>query len=341
MYRVPFSVLLLILVWIVTNGCVSSPSITEPGAEETERLSPGSSAPANEEDGRLPEDAAISPIPALPDPEQADRDLPSGEDDDPPPNESGAGDAPEPWTAPTSTAPDRPDAQQRRSIAAWVLGRPLRITEPTRRSRGGHTHSLTGAQDLLYRSYLNQLLADAEIVLDQGAAESAIALTVIPEFRSDDSDRNAYGATTLIVLLRLEGPGSSGTEARTELHGPLVLSRVSHEDAHLNSLRRIDPTAMGRAVNALRGELAEMVADRGIPFSVTRISGQFVDRTDEDVYAVLRSLGVPDEPERVWRLYDSPEHVRQEIAALLVGSAYRFLLNPLTREIRFLYNDES
>ena len=117
----------------------------------------------------------------------------------------------------------------------------------------------------------------------------------------------------------------------------MVLSRVSHEDAHLNSLRKIDPTAVRRAIDSLQDELADAVAERGVPFSVE----PFPDESDDDLFAVLRSLGVPGEQERIWRLYDSPERIRAEIAELLSKSSYRVLLNPLTREIKFLYNEES
>ncbi|MDA3950155.1 MAG: hypothetical protein PF508_13170 [Spirochaeta sp.] len=314
------------------SGCVSTPPTDRsptrssvPAGEAT-----GSSVPAGEEDDRSPGESPVSPIPSAPDPEREEPDPSPNAEGDLPADDFDAGDTPEPWEPPTTVAPDRPDAAQRRLIASWIRERPLRIS-------GQRGRTAPGAQELLYRSYLNQLFADAGIQFEQGAAESTIVLTVTPEFQSDESDRNAYGATTLIAVLRLEGPEVVGTEAHTELHGPLVLSRVSHEDAHLNSLRRIDPTAVRHAITTLRGELADMVAERGVPFSIA----PFPDRAAEDVYAVLRSLGIPDERDRVWHLYDSPERIRTEIAELLVGSSYGFLLNPLTREIRFLYNEES
>ena len=193
MHRILFSGLLLTLFGILLSGCVSPPDAPESKEERAGRRPAGSSVPTVPSGDRSPGESSAPSLPTVPDAEQDTTEPSEGEFDDT--------EAPEPWTPPTTIAPNSPHPTQRRSIARWVGERPLRLSIRNEYATAVREHAENRGRDLLYRSYLNQLLADAMVQFQHGAVESSIVLTISPKFQSDESDRNVYGATTLIVML--------------------------------------------------------------------------------------------------------------------------------------------
>lgn len=285
-----------------------------------------------------PPSAPERPLPSFPYPEQ----LPAVESDDngtpvtelPPPTVPEKETSPE-WEPPGIVAPPFPDGAKRSEMLGWLRSRPTRVVidDPP----------ADGAMALPFRRYLSEIVSAAGLSTGSTAGETVFEVVITPELSAEASALNRYGSVRLHLNVALEGP--EGPTVTTSLTGPTVMSRLSSPDAQLNSLRAIERAAVRRAVEALREELSDRIASRGIPYPVIGASG----RADE-IHAVLRSLGVPGgtalEAERgveqkVWYLFGSPAAISRELGDIFDGSRYDYALHPLNRTITIIYNEEN
>jgi hypothetical protein len=231
-----------------------------------------------------------------------------------------------PWEPPTDVAPDTPSGEARRELARWVTERPLvvRVTD----SDGTSGFSV-------HRTYVMEFVAAGSFgASGDSAGDSGVVLDFRTAPRIVPSERNFYAAADLILTMYLQGFGTEQVE--TTVMGPTVLSTLSHGDAWLNSLRRIDVAGIERAVGALKEELAESIAGRGLTYIL-----EYSDEGSRDEqYAVLRSLGFPGDETEMWYIPLPPVLLRNRIAGLLDGYDHEFILNPATRSGRFIDRDK-
>jgi len=194
-----------------------------------------------------------------------------------------------------------------------------------------------------FRRYLNEIVSAAGIRSNGPVAETAFLIDIAPELSRTESAVNRYGTAVLNVRVTLEG--ADAPAVATSITGPSTLSRLSSEDAQLNSLREISGRTLQYAVATLGEELSEEIASRGIPYRIARSGG-----SRDELHAVLRSLGIPqrdtggfdsgDFPE-VWLLFGSPGTISRRLGDILDGSGYEHGMHPLHRTITITYNEEN
>jgi hypothetical protein len=261
------------------------------------------------------------------------------------PNETTTGEppaAPEPdqeiapaWSPPPEAAPSAPDDTERTGMHDWLRARPVRVTvEPD---------AFEGAMSFPFLRYLNEIVSTAGLRNGEHAAETVFMVTVAPQLFRGESALNWYGTVELDVEVFLEG--TDAPKVTTSITGPPTLSRISSEDAQLNSLREIQGQTLRHAVTAIREELSDAIASRGIPYRVERSGG-----SRDEIFAVFRSLGIPAvEPEdpvsdvfpEVWLLFGPPATISRELGDILDGSGYGHAMHPLNRTITIIYNEEN
>jgi hypothetical protein len=188
------------------------------------------------------------------------------------------------------------------------------------------------------RAHLTERLVEAGIPArafrpDGGTTRSLLVVGVRGEAAT--SEINAYGRVRLVLRYRTT-PGGTIEEA-VELDGPFRLSRVSSADAAVNSLYAVGPELYGRMLAALDRGWQRRVASVGLLYRVVSLPD---GEARGDVLRVLEYLGVQNGSDQ-WLMYDTPPMIARELRRILVGSDYGFSLDPLTGEIRIVYNDNT
>lgn len=257
--------------------------------------------------------------------------------DRPPPEESPPEDEIVPWSPPDVVAPSTVPVDARPTLERWVSQRDTLYNVEV-------YHPVPGAR-LIAARYIQEMIAAGEEI-DQNTSESAFRVTIVPTFRSEQSEKNRYGAVELSIAVSLEGPDLHRSE--TTVVGPLMLSRVSSTDGQLNSIRRIDRNRFHDAIQTLRAEIGDDVSQHGLPYRVIYPPPGIKAPNDHPIgddtthvgalTRVFRSIGIPSQIDGVWYLYAPPEPLRDYLQVVFQGSGYDFLIHPLTREIRIIYN---
>jgi hypothetical protein len=171
------------------------------------------------------------------------------------------------------------------------------------------------------------------VVDDPGFARSYLHIHVEGERRN--SRLNSYGRARLLVRYST-GPGRT-IEETVELLGPFRLSRVSASDAVINSLLAIESQVFRTVLLSLDKAWQRDLVTDGLSYFVAEMPE---GDPSVDVQHVLDHLTVPVDGNRR-RGFDTPPMIARELQRYLVGSPYGFSLNPLTGEIRIVYNDST
>ncbi len=234
------------------------------------------------------------------------------------------------WEPPVERAPTRLSEETRRELVAWMDLRPVVVRL---------SHTMLGPDSSIEREYVDALVNTGYSKGDVRTTsrrfdECRLVLVLAPETRIHASTKNYYASTVIHVSLSLQG--YNGDEVHTIVTGPSVLSSLSHRDAALNSLRRIPPDSLERAILSLRGQLTMTIARRGLPYYFEYSE----DTRSDEQYSVLRSLGMPGVGEQMWYIPFPPVPLQNRMSQLLIGSDYDFVLNPATRFGRFIYRDK-
>ncbi len=232
-----------------------------------------------------------------------------------------------------------PAARQRERILAYYrrdVGDPVAFSV--------HSHIDLGAFDAVARYYIDTLIGEIDgrgAIGDSGTtARHTVTIALDGEYVS--APRNYYGRAVLTVTYRT-GPGLA-IVAADSIVGPYRFSRLSRMDGLLNSLRGISPRTMVRVLYALQERAADEMGRNGLPYT---IYWETDERPPHDLRAVLRTLGHPaggesEEAEGYgWNLFEPPNTLAERMETILDGSAYRFVLEPLTGTIRFFYNSDT
>lgn len=309
-------------------GCATSPSIPEDGY--TSETSRETAIVENESVERTDDEAREERVLAEPARPPADEPGESVEDEEVSTEAE--------WAPPSEMAPAVVPLEKRDAIVRWIDTLPYIFEYETTRHDPGTS--------LVLRRYLRELMAAVGPV-DRRVGENALRVTITPTLISDASAKNDYGVAEVSLALRLEGPSSPVVIETVE--GQWSLSRVSSIDAQLNSLRRIDPSIIARAVDALREKAAGEFAIRGIPYRIEYPDGTGGDGENRDdgeevrelIDAVFHSIGTPIDTAGIWQLHAPPDAVGGSLETILVDSPFDFSINPLTRDIRIIYNGGS
>jgi len=291
----------------------SSADGAETGGETDGAERPGSGDPAGRDaatrDGRPPRTA-----------EDHGDDRVDGDDSD---------DAVSPWRPPEGISPSR--------------------TDPERIGRIRRYYGLRDAGDLAVVFEVREGVVAPEVVVahlaerleaagiparalrgDPERARSLLIVTVRGDAAA--SEINAYGRVRLTLRYRT-APGRTVAE-EVEVAGPFRLSRVSSADAAVNSLYAVDPTVYRRVLGALDRGWQRRVASEGLLYRVASLPD---GAARDDALRVLDHLGVRNGGGQ-WAFFDTPPMIAGELQRILDGSGYGFSLDPLTGEIRIVYN---
>lgn len=193
------------------------------------------------------------------------------------------------------------------------------------------------AFDAVAHEYVETLLGRIEEHRTAGGERHALTISLDGEYLS--APTHFYGRAILTVVYHT-GPGMT-IEAEDSIVGPYRLSSLSRLDALLNSLRDIPPHTMRRVLHTLHERTADEMGRDGLSYTVYWKLDQPLPH---DLRAVLRVFGRPAGDEvgaaggRRWNLFEPPDALAAGMDAILSGSAYRFVLEPLTGTIRFFYN---
>jgi hypothetical protein len=168
---------------------------------------------------------------------------------------------------------------------------------------------------------------------DPRTARSHLSVEVDSERRS--SRLNSYGRVRLSLRF-LTGPGR-GIEKDVELLGPYRLSRVTALDAVINSLLAIEPEVYRQVLRSLDETWQADLRTKGLSYFVAELPA---GHRGADAVRVLELLSVNvDGYQR--RGFDTPPMIARELHRYLADSPYGFSLDPLTGEIRIVYNGDT
>lgn len=318
--------LLAFLALCLLGSCTSTPVPAEAGQGVS---GPSAPEPASE---RSASDGASSDSTQA---ELSDTTGPENDDEAPPPAVSPDGDETPPdrvtrWLPPErAPAPAVPSAVDRRRLAAFAAGVPLYPSNVVREAIGSGPYERSLVETLVSAEFLE--------VPPAGSERIGYDLSVTVLGHTQPSIQNYYGRVrvTASVFDRIDGE----VIAQTRTNGPWTFSRVSVEDAQLNSLRRLlDDSALEESIRRrLEGSIA-----RGVSYRVA-VVGDVPAGSDRLIETVLRGIAhavVSVRDEYLLKAHVPPDLFVSRLAEAFAGGPFVVERGSLTRALFIGYTEE-